>query len=381
MPAFADRLTDEQIASVASFVSESTGGSAGTEVESARFIPNDTAVSDCSGSDPSCLEQAFGNVAYRRGAAAALDELTRRSAADASVEAECHRIAHTVGAAALRRSGGNAGKALVAGSAVCASGYYHGIAEHAFAGKTDEELPAAARSLCSSAEVRRTSFLAYQCLHGLGHGLMITNGYDLPGALRICDGLSPEWDRTSCTGGVFMENINSSYGTTSSWLRSDDLVYPCNAVAERHKLYCYLIVTSRILPRVGGDFARVAEICAKAERAWVATCFESYGRDASGYSLGNAARILALCGHAARHAQSCIYGAARDLVNTDASVGRAGELCRKAAAALRTVCVEAIGTIVGDLHRSDTERSADCRRASHVPQLVAACLRGAGVVG
>jgi hypothetical protein len=210
---------------------------------------------------------------------------------------------------------------------------------------------------------------------------MITNGYDLPGALRICDGLGPEWDRTSCTGGVFMENINSSYGTTSSWLRSDDLVYPCNAVAERHKLYCYLIVTSRILPHVGGDFARVAEICATAERGWVATCFESYGRDASGYSLGSAARILALCDHAARHAQSCIYGAARDLVNTDASVGRAAVLCRKAAAALRPVCAEAIGTIVGDLHASDKARTADCRRASSVAKLVAACLRGARVAG
>ena len=44
-----------------------------------------------------------------------------------------------------------------------------------------------------------------------------------------------------------MENLQTSYGTKSPWLRDDDPLYPCPTVAERHKLYCYLMVTSRIL--------------------------------------------------------------------------------------------------------------------------------------
>ncbi len=379
MPAFSDQLTPGQITALASFVSESTSGDSDAGgVEAARFTPDETVVADCSGRG-ACLEQAFGNIAYRRGPTAALGELSRRSSADERLAADCHRIAHRVAAAALRRNGGDTGRALVSGSTVCASGYYHGIAEQAFAITKDEELPRAARALCSEASALRTTFLAYQCLHGLGHGLMIATGYDLPRALHICDQLRAEWDRTSCTGGVFMENISSSYGIQSRWLREDDPVYPCNAVPSRHKLYCYLIVTSRILPLVGYDFSRAATVCTKTERAWVSTCFESYGRDASGYSVGDATRILELCVYATRHGGSCLYGAARDLVNTDASTGRAAALCRRAPPAHRTTCFEGIGTIVGDLFAADDVRTRACQAVSDADLLVQACLTGAGV--
>ena len=52
-----------------------------------------------------------------------------------------------------------------------------------------------------------STFLLYQCVHGLGHGLMIYSRNDLPYSLRICDGLATAWDRNSCTGGVFMQNF------------------------------------------------------------------------------------------------------------------------------------------------------------------------------
>jgi hypothetical protein len=43
----------------------------------------------------------------------------------------------------------------------------------------------------------------------------------------------------SCNGGV----SSSSYGIESRWLKDDDLIGPDNAVAERHKVCCYPIVT------------------------------------------------------------------------------------------------------------------------------------------
>ena len=41
-------------------------------------------------------------------------------------------------------------------------------------------------SSASPTAIRRRGFLDYQCRHGLGHGLMIQTGYDLPLALSIC---------------------------------------------------------------------------------------------------------------------------------------------------------------------------------------------------
>jgi hypothetical protein len=141
------------------------------------------------------------------------------------------------------------------------------------------------------------------------------------------------------------------------------------------------MVTSRILPLVDHDYRRAAKVCTTAEARWVSTCFESYGRDASGLARGDVARILELCGYAAKHARSCFYGAARDLVNTDAGTARASVLCRLAPAGRRTICFEGIGTIVRDLFAADDGRVRACRRVSRTDAFVDACLRGAGVAG
>ena len=52
------------------------------------------------------------------------------------------------------------------------------------------------------------------------------------------------------------------------------------------------MVTSRILPTVGYDFAKASKLCRKSEPRWVATCFQSLGRDASGHSRQNPDTIL-----------------------------------------------------------------------------------------
>lgn len=380
MPAFADRLSDEEIAEIATFVSSATGGSTDTSsvATAAQFTPDETKLEDCNGSF-SCLEQAFGNLAYDEGPKNALAEFDRRIAADQEIERNCHRIAHMMGAAALVRFDGRVGKAFAEGSASCWSGYYHGILERAFSDVEPDELGKISRDLCSEEDVRRTAFIAYQCVHGLGHGLMLYTSYDLPHSLEICDELATSWDQTSCTGGVFMENISSSYGIKSKWLRDDDPLYPCKTVAERHKLYCYLMVTSRILPLVDYDFAKAVKWCRRSEDAWVATCFQSLGRDASGTTRGSITEILRICRLAGDVNGECVYGAARDLTSNDGGSRRSAPLCRKAASPLQEYCFEGIGTILGGLYATLAERRRACDDVSSDKAFRTACRNGAGV--
>ena len=60
-----------------------------------------------------------------------------------------------------------------------------------------------------------------------------------------------------------MENQSSSFGLHTKWLRTKNLLYPCNSkeVKRQDKLYCYLLVTSHILPYVGGDWVKTADWC------------------------------------------------------------------------------------------------------------------------
>jgi hypothetical protein len=341
-----------------------------------NFEPDETRLEDCAG-DFACLEQAFGNLAYREGPKPAITLFDRLMKSDDAVEGNCHRIVHSIGSAALARYEGNVAKAFAEGSASCWSGYYHGILERAFVDAELDELGPTARRLCDDEGIRKTDYLAYQCVHGLGHGLMIYTGYDLPLSLETCDDLATGWDQSSCTGGVFMENISSSYGFTSQWLKEDDPIYPCNDVAKRHKYYCYLMVTSRILSVNGYDWRDTAETCERVEKDWVAICFQSYGRDASGSTRQDSAQIVRLCRFAGRWETDCIYGAARDITSNDAGASRARLLCERADTPLRDVCYDGIGTILRGLSASDDEVRSACAAAT--TRYLSSCLRGAGL--
>jgi hypothetical protein len=334
-----------------------------------KFEPDDTELAECGG-DYRCLEQAFGNIAFNDGPKAAIRLFDAKIAADSKVESNCHRIAHTIGSASLVRFRGNVGEAFVNGSSSCWSGYYHGILERAFVGaSTKGDVARVARGVCEGADVRTTTWLAYQCVHGLGHGLMITSSYDLPFSLSVCDRLATTWDQVSCTGGVFMENISSSYGIKSRWLRDSNLVYPCNTVAERHKQYCYLMVTSRILEANGYDWKEAARLCRGVERGWVETCFESYGRDASGSTRQTPSKILPLCRIAGKHERECVYAAARDMTANYGNGVKASTLCHRAPASLRERCFYGIGTIL-----ETQAQGASCRQITR--RYAEACLRG-----
>ncbi|HSB39839.1 MAG TPA: cytochrome c [Gaiellaceae bacterium] len=356
MPSFGGKLSRREIAQVAAFVSSSTRGS-GT---SFAFEPDGTTLSDCEQSGkPFCFRQAFGNLAYRDGPVKALALLAGDDARIAAVHADCHQISHWIGRAGLAYYKHDAGQALSHGAMTCNSGYYHGVLQVALAGLPRDVVVRKARTLCSAPAVNTEEFLLYQCVHGLGHGLMIYSGNDLPWSLRTCHKLRTEFDRVSCTGGVFMQNLDTTMGS-SRYLRARDPLYPCTAVAERDKVYCYLMVTSRILALDGYDWRKTAAWCRRSEPAWVKTCFESYGRDASGTSQYQPARTIELCLEAGPNAGDCIYGAARDYGNNYAGGRQATRLCAAAPARYRPRCYEGIGTILGALHRLGPERRAAC---------------------
>jgi hypothetical protein len=373
MPSFSGRLTQDEISAVATFVSESASGGLGP----AEFEPDNTRLASCSG-EFACLEQAFGNLAYDSGPRSALTELDRQIAHDRQIEASCHRIAHTIGAAALKHFDGDIGKAFAAGSPSCASGYYHGLLEWKLAGASEDRAVQLARTVCSTRAIRASTFLYYQCVHGLGHGLMLYSSYELPEALDLCHRLRTDFDQISCTGGVFMENQQSSYGLRSKWLRDDNLLYPCTLVTAADKQYCYLVVTSQILPRVGHDWRKTAAWCRRSDPGFVAICFQSFGRDASGMARRDPAQIRVTCGQAGDGERECLFGAARDILNTNPSDLRGRRLCESVVEPTRSYCFFGLGTILGTVHASDAEKRRACARFAGSRDLLA-CLDGAGV--
>jgi len=374
MPSFADKLSENEKADLAAFVG--AGQASGKPVVE-PFAPDSKRLASCGDADTECYEQSFGNLVFNEGPKPALDRLQTMMTTNPTVASDCHRIAHRMGSAALKRFKDKVAEAFIAGSPVCWSGYYHGIVERAFLGQPDDKLAVVARQLCSDPQINVQRFLAYQCIHGLGHGLMIYTGYDLPGSLKTCDGLRTGFDRVSCSGGVFMENFTSSYGVKSKYLRTSDPIYPCNAVAQRHKLYCYLLVTSNALRINGYDLKKTAAACMRSEKAWVSTCYESFGRDASGMAGTDAKQALATCRLATSHQSECLYGVSRDITSSDAGGARAGRFCARAPSLHQPHCYEGVGSVLGSIETTPVALRARCRQVGG--RHVHACLRGAGL--
>ena len=374
MPSFRTKLSTTQIAEVASFVSTSARSS-GT---SFAFKPDQTTLADCKQSGkPFCFRQAFGNLTYRDGPEKALALLATDDSQLPAVHADCHQISHWIGRAGLLYYKRDPGQALSHGAMTCNSGYYHGVLQVALAGLPRNVVVKKSQRLCSAPAVNTEEFLLYQCVHGLGHGLMIYSGDDLPWSLRTCHKLLTDFDRVSCTGGVFMQNLDTTMGT-SRYLKPKDPIYPCNAVGQRDKVYCYLMVTSRINALDGYNWRKTAAWCRRSERGWVETCFESYGRDASGASEYDPAKTIALCLEAGPNAGDCVYGAARDYGNNYAGGPKASRFCADAPKRFRPRCYEGIGTILGAMHRDGPARRAACNRATP-GRYRADCYRGAAI--
>ena len=375
MPSFSKKLSSEEISQVAGFVATSAGtGKAGK----ISFQPNDKKLEDCHG-DASCYEQAFGNVAYKDGPKKALDELAQLEQTDPVVRGDCHPIAHKIGAGGLLRYEGNVAKAFAEGNGTCGSGYYHGLLQWKLAGVRADQVAGVARTACEDPSIKSNAFIYYQCNHGLGHGLMLYTAYDLPQALGFCHQLHTELDSIECSGGVFMENQSSSFGLHSKWLSNTNLLYPCNSklVKRRDKLYCYLLITSHILPAVGYNWAKAADWCRRSERGWVDTCFESYGRDVSGAAVHNPEQIRSLCAQAGSGQNECLYGAVRDILNNNSRDFGAKTLCESVAKRFRKRCFFGIGSILGTQHADTAGKSAACQEFAKGQDL-ADCMQGAG---
>src|SRR6266576_13620 len=330
-----------------------------------KFVPDATKLDDCKASDPRCIEQGFGNLAYSAGPKAALALFDRRRVTEKTVTADCHRIAHIIGSASLLYFKGNVAQTYAHGSPSCTSGYYHGILERAFTNVfTTSGLVRVARSLCRDAGVRRRGFLDYQCDHGLGHGLMIQTGYDLPTALAVCRGLQTRWDEISCAGGAFMENGSTVYGMRSQWLKSDDPLYPCARIKLRNRDSCYLRVTTQILRTNHFNFSKTAQTCRSLEAKWRLYCFRSYGRDAEHSVGGKVEPTLRLCRLAQSAEGQCLYGAARTIADRDGNTDLATGLCRAADPPEQAGCYAGLGVVVGLLQPTNVERAEACRSLS-----------------
>jgi hypothetical protein len=289
----------------------------------------------------SCYESYYKRVVAEHGVRTALDDLKARYNVSSFAKAQCHQLSHVIGHEAVDVYGTPA-RAFAQGDSLCWSGYYHGVMEEIVERAGSEGIESGLDGLCSDMHGKENySFDYYNCVHGLGHGVMTLKEGELFDALALCDKLSGPWEQGSCAGGVFMENVMvESRGGVARYLKNDDLLYPCNAVDDTYKPQCFLMQSSHMLFATGYDWKRVFAVCDVAPAAYRAACYESIGRDASGSTVSDAEKTKNICNVALSDAQKngCVAGAARDFVSYHHRDVEANKFCGTFDTALAKSC-------------------------------------------
>lgn len=324
---------------------------AGAEMSVA--IPQDPCPGEL-GETNACWSSFYESVIAEHGARGALRDLKRRYEAGDASAVFCHPILHQIGAAAGKEYG-SVSEAYEEGETFCRAGYFHGVLEGIFG---EGENGGGARllenidTICAAIPGKdRYSYNYYSCVHGIGHGLMAYFEHDIFKSLKGCDRLSGKWEQGSCYGGVFMENvISNSPEFPSKFLKKDDPLYPCTVVEDRQKYQCYQMQTSYMLVLNGGDFGHVFETCARVEEEFRIACFQSIGRDASGWSYGDTATALNYCaqGETLEARAECVLGVAVDYIQS-VNPAAARAVCAQAEDGARVPCLQAVEWQIGAL--------------------------------
>ena len=361
----------------------------------------------------SCYETPLVEAALAGHVRLAMGALGQIGAADIDVKRDGHVYAHAIGIAAGKLPG-DIVQTFDQCSEAYQSGCYHGVIQARFAA-LDSIGTKEVNAVCEPFRASETHrWLRFQCVHGIGHGLTTLNAHDLPKGLAGCDLLNDWWDKQSCYGGAFMENIvnvtNPHHPATALAHHSGqpaknhsvddhdgmsgmahehaaqfkpvdpaDPLYPCSVLGERYQSACYQMQTSVILYNNKGDIAGAALACDSAPKTMRATCYSSLGRDISSYSMQDHAEGIRMCSlGTVRYQPWCYFGLVKNIVDLNARPSEGISLCRDVSLTSgKLMCYVAVGEQVAFLAPDLETRRSMC--ASSEAAMMNACLFGARV--
>ena len=292
-------------------------------------------LADCSAPDDDafqCWKQKFESLVYSESAEKALDQAKSENDKGGYVRANCHQLAHVIGRAAAKKYELKVAETFEHGNQFCASGYYHGAMESVVAEVGPQKIKDTINEICKPFRVKNAYNLKhYDCVHGLGHGVMSMENYELYRALEDCELLSDTWERDSCSSGVFMENIMSVFNNPdyqTKYLDKNRPLYPCTDVDDIHKTACYLNQSSYALTVTNFNYATVFELCGEAGSSDI-ICYQSLGRDASGNSIQDPASANQICqlGKSYERVANCVIGAVKDIIWIGNSKEKGEQFC------------------------------------------------------
>lgn len=386
------------------------GPRADNEIVEEPGVAADALVEKCSGlggqDKVSCYQMALSERLGALGVRPTMDALDSLVVRDRDAARDAHVYAHHIGIEAYQLSP-DVSETFSGCTESFSSGCYHGVIQAYFEdrGNTDAE---ALEELCRAYKrPDQSRWILFQCVHGMGHGLTMYFDHHLPRALEACDLLSDLWDRESCYGGAFMENV---MGATSphhpatvlasetehdsdahehrqmahdapdaAWkaIDPDDPHYPCSVMDPRYHQQCYLMQTSVMLHHNGGDLQDASVSCDGAPANMRPVCHQSLGRSVTAYTKDPETAAAHCEAGSPEYRGWCYVGVVKAFVDWTARAESGLDFCRviEDDQNYKSMCYKGLGEEIAALIADHETRASLCAQAED--EFVATCRQGA----
>jgi len=284
----------------------------------------------------------------------------------------CHETGHHLGMWFYGYVG-NVSKAMSYAEQVCGGAVFHGVIQNyvmtqEFKGVSVDKIDI--KSLCPKPSGNPYYIEHWQCLHGLGHGLIGGYDYDILSAIKRCEEFEPGWEQLSCSKGVFMQNVVHNLETGQGDFDEDDLYYPCNAVESKRSAPCYHYQVTYIVIKNNGNVQQTFNDCDKILPAdMVKYCYYGFGRQLEaniGTSI-EAAILLCQAGQKSEYHSYCLKGMLLTIVNLNTNTDRGFSLCKGLPEQYKQDCYDGMGMWILMLqeNQGDQLRKEECAKSEN----------------
>lgn len=237
------------------------------------------------------LKKYFTDLAESKGGEYAFNVLKNASFPP---DTDMHLLGHVVGDALYKQQGAD-------GIKICTQDFRnacsHSIVVGLFTDKGDAAL-SEIQEACKEAPGGPGAYI--MCYHGLGHGILVYNGYDFPKTIGLCKKTGTQkhnnQEYPECVSGAVMEIISGGGQDRDIWakqrskyLKADNPFYICSSefMPEEARGRCYDYITPYLWEAVGGDlgnpgsdaFEKAMALCNQVEGIYRNICFGGFGKE------------------------------------------------------------------------------------------------------
>ena len=361
-----------------------------THFDSIDSVYNEESFS-CGATDEKCIEKYLIKVTDDYGPQASLGVLARlQHEQKVNMSVNDHQMAHLVGRDTAKDYGSNF-KAFDLCPTSFNYGCSHGFFEYVLARTPNARK--AATTICESLNPKTNLLIAgFTCYHGVGHGVMMAEAYDVHRSLKTCNTMPDAQAKDGCWQGVFMENVNAGMQGRAlpGYFTRRDPLSPCDKVAAQYRHECYINHAGWLMSVAKNDIGKASRYCVKAEPArYKSSCWQSIGLMVTnpvwqatlsqGHTAGSpAAAAAALCQRfPQRGRRDCVVAGVDNLANFDQlQVTREHAFCKEVKSDLQQDCYSRIGL---DLNARTHEEAVIRKGCGALGDRAKYCLAGAGI--